>query len=166
MADSLEIVAIRLAGWNENVEEETDHHTEYRVETTVRRNLTSSVVTTYSRYRHFAALHAELQRCMPGHPSFAADFPVPKLVFHTDAAKRERADALSRYLNDVVLATSCPETPMQSLSRDPRGGRPPGALCRFLGVAEAPLTSTRRSSTSGINEITEYRDDDGSSIAV
>jgi len=42
----------------------------------------------------------------------------------------------------------------------------PGALCRFLGVAEAPLTSTRRSSTSGINEVTEYRDDDGSSIAV
>ena len=103
---------------------------------------------------------------MPAHPSFATDFPVPKLIFHTDAAKRERADALSRYLNDVVLATSCPETPMQSLSRDPRGGRPPGALCRFLGVAEAPLTSTRRSSTSGINEVTEYRDDDGSSIAV
>ena len=99
---------------------------------------------------------------MPAHPSFATDFPVPKLIFHTDAAKRERADALSRYLNDVVLATSCPETPVQSLSRDPR----PGALCRFLGVAEAPLTSTRRSSTSGINEVTEYRDDDGSSIAV
>ena len=99
---------------------------------------------------------------MPGHPSFATDFPVPKLIFHTDAAKGERADALSRYLNDVVLATSCPETPMQSLSRDP----PPGALCRFLGVAEAPLTSTRRSSTSGDNEVTEYRDDDGSSIAV
>ena len=166
MADSLEIVAVRLAGWNENVEEETDHHTEYRVETTVRRNLREETIVTYSRYRHFAALHAELQRCMPGHPSLAAEFPVPKLIFHTDAAKRERADALSRYLNDVVLATSCPETPMQSLSRDPRGGRPPGALCRFLGVAEAPLTSTRRSSTSGINEVTEYRDDDGSSIAV
>ena len=166
MDDSFAIVGVRLAGWNESVEEETDHHTEYRVETTVRRNSTSSVVTTYSRFRHFAALHAELQRCMPAHPAFAADFPVPKLIFHTDAAKRERADALSRYLNDVVLATSCPETPMQSLSRDPRGGRPPGALCRFLGVAEAPLTSTRRSSTSGISEVTEYRDDDGSSIAV
>ena len=60
MADSLEIVAVRLAGWNENVEEETDHHTEYRVETTVRRNLCEETIVTYSRYRHFAALHAEL----------------------------------------------------------------------------------------------------------
>ena len=123
MADSFAIVAVRLAGWNENETEETDHHTEYRVETTVRRNLHEETIVTYSRYRHFAALHAELQRCMPAHPSFATDFPVPKLIFHTDAAKRERADALSRYLNDVVLATSCPETPVQSLSRDPRGGR-------------------------------------------
>ena len=166
MDDSLEIVAVRLAGWNENVEEETDHHTEYRVETTVRRNSREEVVTTYSRYRHFAALHAELQRCMPAHPAFATDFPVPKLVFHTDAAKRERADALSRYLNDVVLATSCPETPVQSLSRDPRGGRPPSALPlprRRRGAADI---DTALVNDPGINEVTEYRDDDGSSIAV
>ena len=50
------------------------------------------VVTTYSRYRHFAALHAELQRCMPGHPSFATtEFPVPKLIFHTESAPHATA---------------------------------------------------------------------------
>ena len=68
---------------------------------------------------------------------------------------------------NVERIPALPQLPLlRRRAQDLRGGRPPGALCRFLGVAEAPLTSTRRSSTSGINEVTEYRDDDGSSIAV
>ena len=104
--DSLTIVSVRIGGWLENTDNDTDFHTQYRVEAAVRRGESSSdeVVTTYSRYRSFAALHAELARCLPGDPRFAKEFPVPKLVFHHDAAKRERADALAKYLNEVEAA--------------------------------------------------------------
>ena len=162
MADSLEIVGIRLAGWNVNENEETDHHTEYRVE-----NLISLEPVDHVRLGNLCGDAVKLVGKLGArHEDFAA---------LGNRGRRRHVFALGRVgvcvkvEADLVVRNAVKGGGLRergALSRDPRGGRPPGALCRFLGVAEAPLTSTRRSSTSGDNEVTEYRDDDGSSIAV
>ena len=104
-------------------------------------------VSKMHRFSAFQDLHADIQLKL-GLPT---TLPVAKTLMTTSAVKDERVVKFQEYLRNAVA--KC-------------GSEPHPALCRFLGVAEAPLTSTRRSSTSGISEVTEYRDDDGSSIAV
>ena len=100
--------SIVVTGFNDD-----SGHTEYLIAT----QLVVRGETWHARQRVSGcrALHKSIQ------PALALPkFPIPKLLFHSEAVKSERAGALQAYLRQAAAAAKC------------TSGGMPVALCDFL----------------------------------